>query len=74
MDQTLHIVATKKREEINRTTMHTMARGHNKEGGNHLEQEGIRLKAMEDIDGGLHHEVDGQSLGEVNAFSILGSS
>ena len=41
-----------------------MARQHNKEGGNHLEQKSNRQKAMEDIDGGLHPAVDGQSLGE----------
>ena len=62
MDQTLHRVATKEREEIKRTTM--MERQHNKEGGNHLEQENNRQKAMEDIDGGLQPAVDGQSLGE----------
>ena len=32
MDQTLHRVATKGREEIKRTTMQKMARRHNKEG------------------------------------------
>ena len=41
-----------------------MARRHNKEGGNHLEQESNSQKAMEDIDGGLHPAVDGQRLGE----------
>ena len=35
-----------------------------KEEGNHLEQESNRQKTMEDIDGGLHPAVDGQSLGE----------
>ena len=64
MDQTLHRVATKVREEIKRTTMQRMARRHNKEGGNHLEQESNRQKAMEDTDGELHPAVDGQSLGE----------
>ena len=44
--------------------MQKMARRHNKEGGNHLDQESNRQKAMEDIDGGLHPAVDGQSLGE----------
>ena len=39
-----------------------MARRHNKEGENYLKQEGKRQKAMEDIDGGLHPAVDGQSL------------
>ena len=34
-------------------------------GGNHPEQENIRQKTMEGIDGGLHPAVDGQSLGEV---------
>ena len=29
-----------------------------------MEQESSRQKAMEDFDGGLHPEVDGQSLGE----------
>ena len=64
VDQTLHRVATKEREEIKRTTMQKMARRPNKEGGNRLEQESNRQKAMEDIDGGLHPAVDGQSLGE----------
>ena len=36
MDQTLHRVATKEREEIKRTTKQKMARRHNREGGNHL--------------------------------------
>ena len=44
--------------------MQKMARRHNKEGGNHMEQESNRQKAMEDTDGGLHYAVDGQSLGE----------
>ena len=64
VDQTLHIVATKERKEIKRTTKQKMTRRHNKEGGNHLEQESNRQKTMEDIDGGLHPAVDGQSLGE----------
>ena len=50
MDQTLHKVATKEREEIKRTTKQKMARRHNKEGGNHLDQESDRQKTMEDID------------------------
>ena len=58
----LHGVATKERQEIKRTTKLKMARRHNKEGGNHLEQEGNRQKTMEDIDGELHPAVDGQSL------------
>ena len=62
MDQTLNRVATKKREEINVTTKQKMARRHNKEAGNHLEQESNRQRTMEDIDGGLHLAVDGQSL------------
>ena len=64
MDQTLHRVTTKEREEIKRTTKQKMARRHNKEGGNHLEQESNRQRTMEDIDGGLHPAVDRQSLGE----------
>ena len=64
MDQTLHRVATKEREEIKRTTKQKMARRNNNEGGNHLEQESNRQRTMEDIDGGLHPAVDGQSLGE----------
>ena len=60
----LRRVATKDREEIKRTTMQKMARRHNKEGGNHLDQESNRQKTMEDIDGGLHPAVNGQSLGE----------
>ena len=64
MDQTLHTVATKEREEIKRTTKQKMTRRHTREGGNHLEQESNRQKATEDTDGGLHPAVDGQSLGE----------
>ena len=37
MDQTLHRVATKEREEIKRMTKQKMARRHNKEEGNHLD-------------------------------------
>ena len=64
VDQTLHTVATKHREEIKRTTKQKMAKRQNKEGGNHLEQESNRQKTMEDIDGGLHPAVGGQSLDE----------
>ena len=64
MDQTLHRVATKKTGEIKRTTEQKMARRHNKAGGNHLEQESDRQKTTEDVDGGLHPAVDGQSQGE----------
>ena len=64
MDQTPHTVATKEREEIKKTTKQKMATLHNKEGGNHLEQERNRQKTMEDIDGGLYPAVDEQSLGE----------
>ena len=63
MDQTLHRVATKEREEIKRTTKRKMARRH-KRGGNHLEHESKRQMAMEGIDGGLHPVLDGQSPGE----------
>ena len=64
MEQTLHRLATKEREEIKRKTMQKMARRHNKEGGNHLEQESNRQRTMEDIGGGLYPAVDGQRLGE----------
>ena len=64
VNKTLHRVATKEREEVKRTTKQKIARPHNKEGGNHLDQESNRQKAMEDIDGGLHPAVDGQSLDE----------
>ena len=60
----LHRVATKEREQIKRTTMQKMARRHDKEGGNHLEQESNRQKTMEYIDGGLDPAVAGQSLDE----------
>ena len=60
----LHKVATKKREEIKRTTMQKMARRHKKEGGNNLEQESNRQNTMEDISGRQHPAVDGQSLDE----------
>ena len=64
MDQTLHRMATKEREEIKGTTKKKMARRHNREGGNHLHWECSRQTTMEDIDGGLHPAVDGQSLDE----------
>ena len=64
MDQTLHRVAAKKKEEIKRTTKQKMARRHSKEGGYHLGQESNRQKTMEDFDGGRHPSVDGQRLGE----------
>ena len=48
MDQTLHRVATKEREEIKRTTKQKMARRRNREGGNHLEQESNRQTTMGD--------------------------
>ena len=60
----MHRVATKEREEIKRTTKQEMAKRHNKEGGNHLQQESNRQKTMEDTDGGLHPAVDGQSQDE----------
>ena len=63
MDLTLHRVATKEREEIKRTIKQKMARQHNKEGGNHLEQESNRQRTIQDIDGGLQPAV-GQSLRE----------
>ena len=64
VDQTLHRMVAKEREEIKRTTKQKMARRHNKEGVNHLEQESNRQKTMEGIGGGLHPAVAGQSLGE----------
>ena len=63
VDKTLHRVVTKEREQIKRTTKQKMARRHNKEGGNHHKQESNRQRTMEDINGGLHPAVDGQSLG-----------
>ena len=62
VDQTLHRVTTKEREESKRTTKQKMARRHNREGGNHLDQESNRQTTMEEIDWGLHPAVDGQSL------------
>ena len=64
VNQTLHTVLTKEREEKKRRTMQKMARRHNKGRGNHLEPKGNRQRTMEDIDGGLHPAVDGQSQGE----------
>ena len=58
-------VATKEREEIKGTTKQKMARRHNKEGGNHLEQESIGQTTVEGIGGGLRPAVDGQSLSKV---------
>ena len=37
VDQTLHRVATKEREEIKRSTMQKMARRRDRDGGNHLD-------------------------------------
>ena len=54
----------KLREEIKRTTKQKMARRHTNEEGTHLDQESNRQKTMEDIGGGRHPAVDGQSLGE----------
>ena len=63
MDQTLHRVATKEREEIKGTTEQKMVRRQSKEGTT-WNRKVYRQKAMEGIDGGLHPAVDGQSLGE----------
>ena len=59
MDQVLHRVATKEREEIKGTTKQKMARQHMKEEGNPLEQERNREKIMESINGELQLAVDG---------------
>ena len=64
MDQTLHRVATKEREEIKGTTKQKTAKRHNKERGNHLEQESSRQRTMEGNGGGLSLAVDRQSLGK----------
>ena len=64
MDQTLHKGATKEKEDIKRTIKRKKIRRHNKELGNHLEQESNRQRPIEGIDEGLHPAVDGQSLGE----------
>ena len=55
MDQTLHRVATKEREEIKRTTKQKTARRHNRKGGNHpglgrqqTDDNGISKTLMED--------------------------
>ena len=70
--QTQHRVATKEREEIKRTTKQKMARRHNREGGNHLDQASNRQTTMEDIDGGLHLTVDGQSPDETRRELLSG--
>ena len=62
--QKMHRMATKEREEIKGTTKQKIARRHNKEGRNDLEQESSKQRTMEGIGGGLHSAVDGQSLGE----------
>ena len=64
MDQALHRVSTKEREEIKRTTKQKTAGRHNREGGNHPDYESYRQTTMEDNDVGLHPAVDGQSLDE----------
>ena len=53
MDQTLHRVATKEREEIKGTTKQKMARRLNRERRNPLDLEGNIQTTMEDTDGGL---------------------
>ena len=68
----MYRVATKEREEIKGTTQQKMARRHNREGGNHLDKEGNRQTTMEDIGGGLHPAVDGQSLDEEE--EVLGAT
>ena len=60
MDQTLHRVATKEKEEIKGTIKQKMERPHSKERRNDLEHERIRQKTIEGIDGLLHPAVDGQ--------------
>ena len=57
-------MANEEKEEIKRITKQQMARQHNKEGGNHLEQESNTKKTIEDTDGGLHPALDGHSRGE----------
>ena len=64
MDQTLHGVATKESEEIKGTINQKIVRRQSKEGGNHLEHESNRQKAMRGIGGRLYPAMDGQSLGE----------
>ena len=64
LTKTLHAGTTKEREEIKATTKQKMARRRGKEGGNHLEQDSVRQKLLEGIDGGLHPAVDGQRPGE----------
>ena len=61
MDQTLHRVATK--EERDQKNDQAEDGKTTREGGNHLEQESNRQRTMEDIVGGLHPRVDGQSIG-----------
>ena len=59
MDQTLHRVATKEREEIKGTTKQKMARRHSKEEGNRLEQESKRQKTMEGfVEGNIRQRMD----------------
>ena len=73
MDQTLHRVATKEREEIKRTIKQKMTRRHNREGANHLDQESNRQTTVEDNDGGPHPAVDGQSQDETRTgcFAVI---
>ena len=60
-------------KRFKRTAKQKTARRHNKEGGNHLDQESNRQKTVEDIDGGLFPKVGEQSLGERrNSLTRLG--
>ena len=63
-------MATKERAEIKGPIKQKMARRHSKERGNHLEQESIRQKTMEGINGALHPTVDGQSLSEMKRSGV----
>ena len=57
-------MATKEREEIKGTTKEKNARPPGKEGRDYLQQESNRKKTIDELDGGLHSAVDGQSLCE----------
>ena len=43
-------MATKEREEFERTTKQKITRRYNKEGGKHLDKDSNKQKTMEDID------------------------
>ena len=64
MNQTLHGVVAKEKEQLKGTTKQKMARRHSIKGGNHLEQESINRRLLDAPVRGYILQGDGQSLGK----------